>query len=457
MNGSPFQNSDFRKLFAAQITSLMGSGLATVALALLAYDIAGGNAGLVLGTALAIKMVAYVTISPFAGAFTTRWDRRRMLISLDVVRALIVCMLPFVTQIWEVYILIFALNACAALFTPTYQATIPDLLPNDASYTRALSYSRLAYDIESLASPSIAAVALFFLSYDMLFAANGLTFLLSAALIFVATLPARHSQESDETFIEKLTSGTRAYLATPRLRGLLALSMALSCGGAMVIVNTVVLVRDHLGGSDTDMAMVLACYGAGSMLVALALPRWLDNHNDRNPMLLGAGFMVGSLFLGAFASTFGAVFIIWLLLGMGSSLIQTPGGRLLKRSSNEENRASIYAAQFALSHACWLVAYPIAGWAGSLVGLEVTFVLMGILALLAGVTANSVWRSDESILLHEHQTNTHAHTHVHDEHHQHDHEGWEGPEPHSHSHEHGPLKHKHEFVIDRHHELWPER
>ncbi|KAB2852795.1 MAG: MFS transporter, partial [Sphingopyxis terrae] len=53
-------NRTYRHLLFAQIIALVGTGLATIALGLLAYDIAGGNAGEVLGTALAIKMIAYV-------------------------------------------------------------------------------------------------------------------------------------------------------------------------------------------------------------------------------------------------------------------------------------------------------------------------------------------------------------------------------------------------------------
>lgn len=61
-------NRTYRHLFAAQVIALIGTGLATVALGLLAYDLAGANAGAVLGTALAIKMVAYVGVSPIAAA-----------------------------------------------------------------------------------------------------------------------------------------------------------------------------------------------------------------------------------------------------------------------------------------------------------------------------------------------------------------------------------------------------
>ncbi|WP_448630867.1 hypothetical protein [Cellulomonas soli] len=54
----------YRRLFVAQVVALAGTGLATVALGLLAYDLAGPRAGAVLGTALAIKMVAYVVVAP---------------------------------------------------------------------------------------------------------------------------------------------------------------------------------------------------------------------------------------------------------------------------------------------------------------------------------------------------------------------------------------------------------
>ena len=73
---SVLANTTYRRLFAAQILSLIGTGLTTVALGLLAYEIAGANAGQVLGIALAIKMIAYVGISPFAGALAGFLPRR---------------------------------------------------------------------------------------------------------------------------------------------------------------------------------------------------------------------------------------------------------------------------------------------------------------------------------------------------------------------------------------------
>ena len=108
---SPLADRTYRRLFTAQVIALAGTGLSTVALALLAYDLAGGDAGIVLGTALALKMVAYVGIAPIVGVFADRLPRRALLIGLDGARAVIVLCLPFITEIWQIYVLIFALNA----------------------------------------------------------------------------------------------------------------------------------------------------------------------------------------------------------------------------------------------------------------------------------------------------------------------------------------------------------
>jgi len=117
---SVLANRTYRHLFAAQIIALLGTGLLTVALGLLAFKLAGDNAGAVLGTALAIKMIAYVTVAPVVGAFSAQLPRRAFLIAMDLVRAAIALLLPFVTEIWQIYILVFLLQSASAAFTPTF-------------------------------------------------------------------------------------------------------------------------------------------------------------------------------------------------------------------------------------------------------------------------------------------------------------------------------------------------
>lgn len=88
-----------------------------------------------LGTALAIKMIVYVGVAPIVGGLANLLPRRAFLVSMDLTRAAVALALPFVDQAWQVYLLIFVLQSASAAFTPTFQATIPDVLPDEAPST----------------------------------------------------------------------------------------------------------------------------------------------------------------------------------------------------------------------------------------------------------------------------------------------------------------------------------
>jgi MFS family permease len=453
---SPLANRVYRHLYLAQISALTGTGVMTVGLALLAYQLAGEDAGAVLGIALSLRIVAFVLISPVFGAYAHLLPRRRVLVALDLLRAATVLLLPWVDAVWQVYALIFVINACSAGFTPLFQATIPDVLPDEAVYTRALSLSRLAYDLQQLLAPALAGVLLWFLPLEALFAVNGAAFLISAALVLSVALPGASQVIRPEGVLANVGWGIRLYLATPRLQGLLALSMAVAAATAMVIVNTVVYVRDVLGGGDTLVTVAYAASGAGSMLVALLLPKVLDRIAERTVMLAGGAVMAVGMAAGVIMPALAGLLAIWFLIGVGASLVQTPGGRLLRRSSHEQDRPALFAAQFALSHACWLATYLVAGVVGNEIGLAWTFGLLAGLVLASSGLALRLWPpADPEVVEHEHAPLRHEHLHTHDEHHQHEHEGWEGPEPHRHPHRHPGGRHRHRFVIDMHHRHWP--
>lgn len=431
------RNRTYRHLFAAQVIALLGTGLMTVALALLAYDLAGADAGVVLGTALAIKMIAYVGVAPVAQAFTDRLPRRALLVGLDLIRGAVALCLPFVTEIWQIYLLIFLLQAASAAFTPTFQATIPDILPKEQDYTRALSLSRLAYDLESLASPMLAAALLSVISFHSLFAGTVVGFLASAAMVLSVRLPSPRPAPRRGVW-DRTTRGMRLYLATPRLRGLLAVSLAVAAAGSMVIVNTVVLVKAGFALSEPQVALALAAFGAGSIVAALTLPRLLDRLSDRPVMIAGATVLVVGTAAGMAVGSYGTLLALWLVLGFGYSVAQTPAGRLLRRSAHPEDRPAIFAAQFALSHACWLICYPLAGYLGARAGMAAAFATMAIIGLIGVSLAWRLWPSGDPTDI------------------AHDHLGLPADHPHLHAHG-GMGQHHHSVVIDDLHRRWPVR
>lgn len=401
-NASPLRSHVFRRLFSAQLLALFGTGLTTVALGLLAVDIAGPSAGAVLGTALAIKMVAYVTIAPVVTALAAHFRRRFVLVSADIVRCSAVVALPFISEPWQIYGLVALMQSASAVFTPTFQAVIPAVLPDEATYTRALSLSRLAYDLEALLSPITAGMLLAVASFESLFVGTAIGFACSALLVVSTKLPEVERAPTGEGDVHsvwrRIMVGMRRFTQVTELRALLAINVVVACATSFVIVNTPVIVKETFGRSDTQVALALAAYGTGSMVVAITLPRILDRTNDRRVMLaatlfappmLAATWVVLS-WIGETPAWY-ALLALWIIGGAATSMMLTPTGRLLRRASTDTERPAVFAAQFSLSHLCFLVTYPIAGWVGAEMSSAIAAACLAMIALGATVASHALW------------------------------------------------------------------
>jgi MFS family permease len=113
-------------------------------------------------------------------------------------------------------------------------------------------------------------------------------------------------------------------------------------------------------------------------------------------MMTGAGAMVAALLLLSLTTALNGLswvmlLITWAIMGLGYSAVLTPSGRLLRRSAHAEDRPAVFAAQFALSHACWLITYPLAGWLMAWFGLQPALLVLAALAALGMVMALRLW------------------------------------------------------------------
>ncbi len=151
---NPLRDSIFRRLFTAQVLSLLGIGIMTVGLALHAYDLGGlEEAGKLLGAIFALKMVVYVVLAPLSEVVLSRFEPRRVLVSLDVIRLVVLLLLGMSSQVWHLAILTFVFYSASAAFTPLFQAMIPAILTDEKTYASGLVLSRLAYTFESMVQP----------------------------------------------------------------------------------------------------------------------------------------------------------------------------------------------------------------------------------------------------------------------------------------------------------------
>ena len=134
----------------------------------------------------------------------------------------------------------------------------------------------------------------------------------------------------------------------------------------------------------------------------------------------------------------------WLLLGLSYATVLTPSSRLLKRSAHAEDRPALFVAQFALSHACWLITYQLAGWLGHSFGLGTVMLVLGGISAVSLIIALVFWpRGGESNEPQEHHHNDLPADHPHLQEHGGDQKGQ------------GRRTYRHIFAIDDEHRIWP--
>lgn len=388
----------FRRLFAAHVVALLGTGLSTIAIGFLVFDISGDGAAAALGTLLAIKMLTYLLVGPLAPVIAQRVGPKRLLVLTDLARAAVAVSLPFIDSIAAAYVLIFVLQSASALFTPTFQATIPTVVTDERQYTGALALSRLAYDLEALASPTLAGLILVFAPSSALFLGTGAGFLGSAMLILSAALPKPARTESERPRSE-LTRGAHLMVTVPQLRGALVLHLALAAVGAIVLVLTVPLVRGEIGGGETQAAGLLAFFGLGSITSAVLMPIIVARTGPRPFMLTGMLVMAAAMSLvwPVLASAPGEQALPWLsalwyVAGLGNSAVLAPMGRVVRDAVADEDLPHVFAAQFSLAHGWWLLSYPVAGWGATAIGFGPIALLLSGVAALALALAARLWR-----------------------------------------------------------------
>ncbi|HEY9711506.1 MAG TPA: MFS transporter [Oculatellaceae cyanobacterium] len=449
------RNPVFARLYAAQTTSLLGDALTWVGLALLAFELAGKTSAVVLSGALTLRVTAFVLLSPLAGAFADRFDRKLIMVITHLARMLIVSLLPFVTAVWQIYVLIFALNVFNAFFTPTYKATIP-LVTGQNDYPQAIALSSATYQLLAVLGPGLAGAIAAFIGARQVFFLDALTFVIAAILIF--TLPGQlsvePSQQPSKTVgrtWQDIKEGTTRLITDAPIRYALAMQLVASIVGAQILVNTVGYVKGTLQLGNVQYGWVMAAFGIGATLSAVAFGAINRRLALTTFALIGATVITVAL-LPASYSGLALLMVLWAFAGAGQNLVDLPTQTLIAARIPAAVQGRVYGAHFAWSHLWWAISYPLAGWLGSHFA-EHEFLYGSLIGLMLLVIVQLTLKPQPHDHEHMHYLTWHEHSHVHDEHHQHDHyqEIPEG-EPHSHPHEHMTIiSHSHPHRSDLHH------
>ena len=414
-----WRNRTFSILFTAQAISLAGSGVTTIALALFAYRIAGPAAATgVLGQALMLRILAFLIFSQPAGILADLLNRKGVLIVSDLARFGLMALFPFITSIWQVYVAVFAVNAFTAFFSPTFEASLPQIVGQD-QYVKALAYSRVTVDIEAVGGPALAALLLGVVSLRWVFWFDAITYLVSAALVSSVQVPGPERSVgslSVRMLLKELTHGARVLFREPAIRQALVMSMAGATAGACAIVVTIAYVRNLLGRSDMAFTLIMAGVGVGSSLAAVILSRvaaGLERQTEGGAqlhglrhrwasyaVLLGGAVAALSLLPGALRPPIFIFGVLWIANGAAQALIEIPSATLVAEHTSADERGRAYAALFAITHAFWLFTYQVTGYLAGAIGADRTFTVCGIACLLICLIALLVGRGSHEAHMH---------------------------------------------------------
>lgn len=431
------KNPIFARLYLAQTINLLGDALTWLGLALLAFELAGAQAGTVLAVALTLRVTAFVLLSPIAGAIADRVSRKRLMIVTHLARMLIVCLLPFVTQIWQIYAIVLSLNVFYAFFAPTYTATI-GLVTTAEERSQAIALSSATYQFLGVLGPGLAGSMAAFVGTRQVFFLDGITFLIAAILI--VTLPGQlmvpqHQQtvRTASRTLADIQMGTICLFADPLIRYALVLQLIASISGAEILVNTVGYVQGGLHFGKIEYGWVMAVFGIGATIASIGLGNFQQRFRPMLWMSIGAVLITLAVLPANFANLSGLL-VLWTIAGVGQTLVNVPTQTLITDRVAVELQGRVYGAHFAWSHLWWAFAYPLAGWMGSSLPthnfLDSGLIGLGLLAIGYVVLKPRKLIDVQSGLWHEHE-------HLHDERHLHQHSPDLIPQsPHHHLHFH---------------------
>ena len=274
----PLRHHDFALLTGGQAISLIGDGFFMVALAWQVYLISNDPGALALvGVAATLPLLIFLLIG---GAFSDRYDRRRLMISADIARGIAIGVMGVlsiagVIQLWHMAIAMAVVGIGGAFFNPSSTAIVPDLLPErELAQANALS-GALRRLMISLVGPAIAGIVIATFGPGPAFVIDALTFGVSAVSIFlIRTRPAlRTDVESGvRQTLAQMKEGFVYVRGKPWIWGTLLsamLSLLFFVGPVQVLVPFVV--KNRLGLGPEALGSIYAAGGVGSVVMAFAI------------------------------------------------------------------------------------------------------------------------------------------------------------------------------------------
>lgn len=287
-------------LLAGQFISQLGDKFYEIALAV--WILETTNSAIIMGLFVFFATLPQVILGLFAGAFIDRWSKKKILISTDVLRGilitLIVIMYYFNSLSITMIILIQILSSInAAFFTPTTQAIIPRIV-NKNDLVSANSKSQLITGIVTIAGPILGALIISCFGYGLIFLFNAASFFISAVLEFFLQFNDDKGDKNQISIITDISEGYKYVLGRQKIVIVLIVVaiIHLFVGSIQVIIPILANKLDGIGAQN--LGYLQASYGLGTVLVSFFVGKNKNKINE-NKLLFTGIFSMGMLYVSA--------------------------------------------------------------------------------------------------------------------------------------------------------------
>jgi MFS family permease len=351
-------NRRFRLLWLGQVVSQMGDWFDTIAVYTIVLRLTGS------GRAVALIMVARflpsVVMGPLSGVVADRFSRRTIMITADLLRALVVLGFLLVRrpdQMWLVYVLTVLQLAFSAFFEPAKTAAIPSIV-SDRELLPANAIGSVTWSAMLTLGAALGGFVAGWFGTNAAFVLDSLSFVASAGLIASVTFPKRAPRAKAKLTIAKALGisdtieGARYVKHRPRVFAYLMVKPAWGMGGGILTLLAVFGERVFpvAGKTATGIGVLFTARGIGTAIGPIVARRWAGETRKQMQIAIGIAFLIGGAFYMAFGGSrsFILALLFLLIAHTGGSILWVFSTVLLQQSVEDQFRGRVFAAELAL-------------------------------------------------------------------------------------------------------------
>jgi dTMP kinase len=350
----------FRKLWNSMLFSSLGDWLGLLATTAMAQQLSGGSyatANFAIAGVFIARLLPAVFLGPIAGVIADRFDRRRLMFNVDIMRAALYVSIPIVNTYFWLYTAMILVECLTLFWSPAKEASVPNLVPRDklesanqvsllAAYGTA-PIAAILFSILTLLSSAIAAISPLIPSnsIDIALYINAISFLFAAWTVFgIKEIPKGSAAKSDNSANvgQSLIQGWKAVSESKIIRGLIiGMVGAFSAAGAVIgLARTFV---GDLGGGDAAYGVLFGAVFTGLAIGIAFGPKIFAQFSRRR--LFGASLTTSGIFLVLLALISNLVLsvIIVTILGAFSGIAWVTGFTMLGMEVHDEIRGRTFA------------------------------------------------------------------------------------------------------------------